>query len=76
MLFDKYNKEFFKKYKQDVYLNKKHTGLKMIKKIKNTFGKDSIILFDDFRFKTNCHKGSITTANNRTKKLIGKQTSV
>ena len=48
----------------------------MIKEIKNIFGKDSIILFDDFWFKTNCYKGSISTPNNRLKRLIGKQMKV
>jgi len=42
----------------------------MIREIKNTFGKDSIILFCDFSFKTNCHKGNISTPNNRLKRLI------
>ena len=45
----------------------------MIREIKNTFGKDSIIFFGDFSFKTNCHKGNLSTPNNRLKRLIGKQ---
>jgi hypothetical protein len=73
MLFEKYNKEIFRKYKWYGYLNRKHTETKMIKEIKNTFGKDSIIFFGDFSFKTNCHKGNISTPNNRLKRLIGKQ---
>jgi len=76
MLFEKYNKEIFRKYKWYGYLNRKHTETKMIKEIKNTFGKDSIILFGDFSFKTNCHKGNISTPNNRLKRLIGKQMKV
>jgi hypothetical protein len=76
ILFDKYNKEIFRKYKWYGYLNRKHTETKMIKEIKNTFGKDSIILFGDFSFKTNCHKGNISTPNNRLKRLIGKQMKV
>lgn len=76
MLFDKYNREIFRKYKWYGYLNRKHTETKMIREIKNTFGKDSIILFGDFSFKTNCHKGNISTPNNRLKRLIGKQMKV
>ena len=76
VLFDKYNKEIFRKYKWYGYLNRKHTETKMIREIKNTFGKDSIILFGDFGFKTNCHKGNISTPNNRLKRLIGKQMKV
>ena len=76
MLFDKYNKEIFRKYKWYGYLNRKHTETKMIREIKNTFGKDSIILFGDFGFKTNCHKGNLSTPNNRLKRLIGKQMKV
>jgi hypothetical protein len=73
MLFDKYNKEIFRKYKWYGFLNRKHTETKMIKEIKNTFGKNSIIFYGDFGFKTNCHKGNISTPNNRLKRLIGKQ---
>jgi hypothetical protein len=76
MLFDKYNREIFRKYKWYGYLNRKHTETKMIREIKNTFSKDSIILFGDFSFKTNCHKGNISTPNNRLKRLIGKQIKV
>jgi hypothetical protein len=76
MLFEKYNKEIFRKYKWYGYLNRKHTETRMIREIKNTFGKDSIILFGDFSFKTNCHKGNISTPNNRLKRLIGKQMKV
>ena len=76
MLFDKYNREIFRKYKWYGYLNRKHTETKMIKEIKNTFGKNSIILFGDFGFKTNCHNGNISTPNNRLKKLIGAQMKV
>ena len=76
MLFDKYNREIFRKYKWYGYLNRKHTETKMIKEIKNTFGKNSIILFGDFGFKTNCHKGNISTPNNRLKRLIGAQMKV
>jgi hypothetical protein len=73
MLFSKYNKEIFRKYKWYGYLNRKHTETKIIREIKNTFGKDSVIFFGDFGFKTNCHKGNISTPNNRLKRLIGKQ---
>jgi len=73
MLFEKYNKEIFRKYKWYGFLNRKHTETKMIREIKKTFGKDSIIFFGDFSFKTNCHKGNISTPNNRLKRLIGKQ---
>jgi hypothetical protein len=73
MLFEKYNKEIFRKYKWYGYLNRKHTETKMIKEIKITFGKDAIIFYGDFGFKTNCHKGNISTPNNRLKRLIGKQ---
>ena len=73
MLFEKYNKEIFRKYKWYGYLNRKHTETKMIREIKNTFGKDSVIFFGDFGFKTNCHKGNLSTPNNRLKRLIGKQ---
>jgi len=73
MLFEKYNKEIFRKYKWYGFLNRKHTETKMIKEIKNTFGKNSIIFYGDFGFKTNCHKGNISTPNNRLKRLIGKQ---
>ncbi len=73
MLFEKYNKEIFRKYKWYGFLNRKHTETKMIREIKKTFGKDSIIFYGDFGFKTNCHKGNISTPNNRLKRLIGKQ---
>jgi hypothetical protein len=76
VLFEEYNKEIFRKYKWYGYLNRKHTETKMIKEIKNTFGKDSIILFGDFGFKTNCHKGNLSTPNNRLKRLIGKQMKI
>ena len=73
MLFEKYNREIFRKYKWYGYLNRKHTETKMIKEIKRTFGKDAIIFYGDFGFKTNCHKGNISTPNNRLKRLLGKQ---
>ena len=76
MLFDKYNREIFRKYKWYGYLNRKHTETKMIREIKRTFGNKSIILFGDFGFKTNCHKGNLSTPNNRLKRLIGKQMKV
>jgi hypothetical protein len=34
MLFDKYNREIFRKYKWYGYLNRKHTETKMIREIK------------------------------------------
>ena len=73
MLFENYNREIFRKYKWYGYLNRKHTETKMIKEIKRTFGKDAIIFYGDFGFKTNCHKGNISTPNNRLKRLLGKQ---
>ena len=73
MLFEKYNREIFRKYKWYGYLNRKHTETKMIREIKNTFDKDAIIFYGDFGFKTNCHKGNISTPNNRLKRLLGKQ---
>jgi hypothetical protein len=73
MLFEKYNKEIFRKYKWYGFLNRKHTETKMIREIKKTFGKNAIIFYGDFGFKTNCHKGNISTPNNRLKRLIGKQ---
>jgi len=76
MLFNKYNKEIFRKYKWYGFLNRKHTETKMIKEIKRTFGKDAIIFYGDFGFKTNCNKGNISTPNNRLKRLIGKQMKV
>ncbi len=72
-LFEKYNNEIFRKYKWYGYLNRKHTETKMIREIKNTFGKEATILFGDFGFKTNCHKGNISTPNTRLKKILGKQ---
>ena len=73
MLFNKYNKEIFRKYKWYGFLNRKHTETKMIREIKNTFDKNAIIFYGDFGFKTNCHKGNISTQNIRLKRLIGKQ---
>lgn len=69
MLFDKYNKVILRKYKRYWYLNSKYIEIKMIREIKNTFGKDSIILFGNFCFKTNCHKVDISTQNNILKRL-------
>lgn len=75
-----------KKYR---YTNRKHAKLtkrlkyqRLIQNYKNDISKTENELTKynsktgDFSFKTNCHKGNISTPNNRLKRLIGKQMKV
>ena len=71
ILFDDYNKEIFRKYKWYGYINRKKVETNLIREIKSTFGKNSILLFGDWSMKGKCHKGNLSTPNVRFKKLIG-----
>ena len=73
ILFDKYNKEIFRKYKWYGYLNRKKADYSLIKEIKREFGKKSTLLYGDWSMKGNCNKGNISTPNIRLKRLIGQQ---
>ena len=48
ILFDQYQETIFQKYKWYAYINKKKAYSKLIKKIKNTFGKETIIAYGDW----------------------------
>jgi hypothetical protein len=69
-LFEKYNDELFRRYKWYSYLNKKKAESKLIKDIKRSYGKETIIIFGDAGLKGNCKKGNISTPSTRLKKLI------
>ncbi len=69
-IFDKYNKEIFRKYKWYGYLNRKHADTKLVKEIKKEFGKDTIICYGDASLKGACKKGNISTPNIAIKRLI------
>jgi len=70
LLFDKYNNEIFRKYKWYGFLNRKKADAKLIRELKKTFGKDSIIIFGDCSLKGNCKKGNISTPSTRLKRLL------
>jgi hypothetical protein len=70
LLFEKYNNEIFRKYKWYGFLNRKKADAKLIRELKKTFGKDSIIIFGDCSLKGNCKKGNISTPSTRLKKLL------
>jgi len=71
LLFEKYNKEIFRKYKWYGYLNRKHADTKLVKEIKKEFGKDAIICYGDASVgKGCCKKGNISTPNIAIKRLI------
>ncbi len=70
LLFEKYNKEIFRKYKWYGYLNRKHADTKLVKEIKKEFSKDVIICYGDASLKGVCKKGNISTPNVSIKKLI------
>ena len=75
ILFEKYNNEIFRKYKWYGYLNRKKTEAKMLKEIKEVFGKDSIICFGDWSMKCG-HKGNMSSPNIRLKRLLSTQIKV
>ena len=71
LLFEKYNKEIFRKYKWYRYLNRKHADTKLVKEIKKEFGRDVIIFYGDASVgKGCCKKGNISTPNIAIKRLI------
>ncbi len=71
LLFEKYNKEIFRKYKWYGYLNRKHADTKLVKEIKKEFGKDTIIFYGDASVgKGACKKGNISTPNISIKRLV------
>ena len=48
LLFDQYQDEIFRRYKWFAHINKKRSTTKIIRKIKKTFGKDSIMIMGDW----------------------------
>ena len=48
VLFPKYNKEIFRKYKWYAYINKTRTNNELVNNIKKKFGKESIIVMGDW----------------------------
>ncbi len=71
LLFEKYNKEIFRKYKWYGYLNRKHADTKLVKEIKKEFGRDVIIFYGDASIgKGVCKKGNISTPNISIKRLV------
>ena len=71
LLFKKYIKEIFRKYKWYGYLNRKHVDTKLVKEIKKELGKDVIICYGDASVdKGCCKKGNISTHNIAIKRLI------
>jgi hypothetical protein len=73
ILYEEYNKEIFRKYKWYGYINRKKADVNLIRDIKRTFGKQSILLYGDWSMKGNCNKGNLSTPNMRLKRLIGEQ---
>lgn len=73
LLFEEYSKEIFRKYKYYGYLNRKRADRDLIRSIKRTFGKDTILLYGNWSMKGNCNKGNLSTPNMRLKRLIGRE---
>jgi hypothetical protein len=70
LLFEKYNDEIFRKYKWYGFLNKKHTDAKLVREIKQIFGKDTTIIYGDGSFNDTCKKGNISVPNKRIRNLL------
>ena len=70
ILFEKYNNKIFRKFKWYGHLNKKKTDVKLIREIKKTFGKDTILILGDASLNGNCKKGNISTPSTRYKTLL------
>ena len=70
LLFEKYNNGIFRKYKWYGFLNKKKADAKLVREIKKTFGKETILILGDASLKGNCKKGNISTPSTRYKKLL------
>ena len=75
-LFEKYNEEIFRRYKWYGYLNKKKSETKLVREIKEKFGKKVILILGDASLKGNCKKGNISTPSTRYKKLLMKHFKV
>ena len=69
-LFEKYNEEIFRRYKWYGYLNKRKGEEKLIKELKEVFGKNVILILGDASLKGNCKRGNISTPSTRYKKLL------
>jgi hypothetical protein len=70
ILFEKYNNKIFRKFKWYGYLNKKKADVKLVREIKKTFGKDTILILGDASLNGNCKKGNISTPSTRYKTLL------
>ena len=75
-LFEKYNEEIFRRYKWYGYLNKKKSDTKLVREIKEIFGKKVILILGDASLNGNCKKGNISTPSTRYKKLLMKHFKV
>jgi hypothetical protein len=70
LLFEKYENQIFRKYKWYSYLNRKKTETKLIREIKQTYGRKSTIVLGDWSMGKDGCKGSISTPNKGIKKLL------
>ena len=71
MLFDKYNNEIFRKYKWYGFLHKKKADAKLVRELKHTFGKESIMILGDASISNGvCKKGNISTPTKRFNNLM------
>ena len=71
ILFDKYNNEIFRKYKWYGFLNRKKADAKLVRELKHTFGKESIMILGDASISNGaCKKGNISTPSTRLNNLI------
>ena len=75
-LYEKYRAPIFRKYKWYGYINKKKTEGKLIKDIKDKFGKEVVIILGDASMKGNCKKGNISIPSERFKNLLMKHFKV
>jgi hypothetical protein len=74
ILLDKYKQDIFRKYKWYSYINRKRSETGLVKKIKQTFGKDVNILYGDYSAKGRLH--FISTPNIGLKRKLGEYFNV
>jgi hypothetical protein len=75
VLFDKYKEDIFRKYKWYGYINRKKSETDLVRKIKKTFGNDTIICYGDWSIGKQM-RGVISTPNLGLKRKLSEHFTV